>query len=311
VCAEVYLKRRRIVKVKVKDLKPNPFRHLESYPIDQAKVAQLSKSIKKTGFWDNIIARKKDGEIQIAYGHHRLEALKKAGETEVDIPVKDLDDETMIRIMADENDDVYAMTPAVLNETVRTVRDYLVAKGKKSVVAHEIRKFLEWEATYKIDQALAALSDIEDGEVDKKAYESLPTVEQASEFRRAIKQAKGKITPENQRGLAKKLIKDGVGSRDIKKEVMHETYRREKGKPSLMEFLYKDLRPKMGSLYLRLQEVDKNKKHIVHSTSTYLFFVECKKLHDMLERVMKYSPKMKKAEAEEIAQLTHKETVNV
>lgn len=294
------------MKVKVKDLKPNPFRHLDSYPIDMDKVAQLSKSIKKTGFWDNILARKKDGEIQIAYGHHRLEALKKSGETEVDIPVKVLDDDTMIRIMADENDDVYAMTPAVLNETVKTVRDYLHLAGNTADTRNKIVAFLQdWKPT-RVQVALAAITDIEEGTVDQKAYETLPTVEQASEFRRSI----GKNMPkEKQRELAKKLV--DVGKRAIRSEVLRERFQKHPEKPSLMEFLYKDLRPMMGKLYLRLQEVDKNKKHIVHSASTYLFFVECKKLHDMLERVMKYSPKMKKAEMEEIAQLTHKETVNV
>ena len=36
------------------------------------KIESLAKSINQTGFWDNILARKKNGKIQIAYGHHRL-----------------------------------------------------------------------------------------------------------------------------------------------------------------------------------------------------------------------------------------------
>lgn len=55
------------------------------------KVNSLVKSIKQTGFWDNILARKnKAGKYEIAYGHHRLQALKKAlGKSAVvDIPVK-------------------------------------------------------------------------------------------------------------------------------------------------------------------------------------------------------------------------------
>jgi ParB-like chromosome segregation protein Spo0J len=67
----------------------------------------LVASIGQTGFWDNILARKKDDQIQIAYGHHRLAALRqcmKPNDT-VDIPVKPLDDATMLKIMANENMD--------------------------------------------------------------------------------------------------------------------------------------------------------------------------------------------------------------
>ena len=38
----------------------------------------LTSSIEKTGFWDNLVGRKMNGEIQIAYGHHRIEALRLA-----------------------------------------------------------------------------------------------------------------------------------------------------------------------------------------------------------------------------------------
>jgi ParB-like chromosome segregation protein Spo0J len=297
------------MRVKVKNLMPNPFRHLESYPISQEKVADLVRKIKKTGFWDNVLARKKGDKFEIAYGHHRLEALKKSGTTEVDIPVKDLDDATMLRIMADENDDLYNMTPAVLSETVKQVKDYLESIGKKSLRS-DIQKFLGWEDSRKIEHALAALDDIEDERVDKEAYETLPTIEQAKEFRRAIKQANGKISVEKQRSLAKKLVKDGVGSRDIKKEVIHEAYHQEKEKPSMMEFIYKELRPLIGKLYVRLEEVNKQKKHIERSAAAYVFFSECAKLQKLLDMLLDSAPITKVIEDEKL-QLTHKEAVNV
>ena len=49
------------MKIKIKDLTPNPFRDSEHYPIDQEKVESLKRSINKTGFWDNILAREKNG----------------------------------------------------------------------------------------------------------------------------------------------------------------------------------------------------------------------------------------------------------
>jgi len=61
---------------KLKDVKPNPFRRTEKYPLIAGKVEFLKTSIENTDFWENIIGREVDGKLEIAYGHHRLEALK-------------------------------------------------------------------------------------------------------------------------------------------------------------------------------------------------------------------------------------------
>ena len=87
----------------------------------------------ETTFWDNLIARRTpDGTIQIAYGHHRLIALQRLGVEEVDIPVRDLDDATMIKIMANENKTEWSHEdPKIINETVRAARDFLNAELAK------------------------------------------------------------------------------------------------------------------------------------------------------------------------------------
>jgi len=94
------------MKIAVKDLLPNPFRHLERYPINKSKVQQLKASIKQTSFWDNIVVRKSPngaGGYELAYGHHRHLALKELDYREIDVPVRDLDDNTMAKMMAAEN----------------------------------------------------------------------------------------------------------------------------------------------------------------------------------------------------------------
>ena len=113
------------MKIQVSKLQPNPFRRMDEYPIDREKVESLKSSIKDTSFWDNILARKSNGHFQIAYGHHRLVALKDLHVKEVDIPVRDLDDGMMIKIMANENRDTYKANRAVMVETVRVARDWL------------------------------------------------------------------------------------------------------------------------------------------------------------------------------------------
>ena len=64
--------------VKIKDVKPNPFRNLDSYPLNRQKIRELRKSIRKTGFWANVVARiNARGDVEIAYGHHRIKAAQR------------------------------------------------------------------------------------------------------------------------------------------------------------------------------------------------------------------------------------------
>ncbi|GAH85311.1 unnamed protein product [marine sediment metagenome] len=54
------------MKVKIKDLEPNPFRDMDHYPINPEKIESLKNSISQTGFWDNILARKSNGKDSTA-----------------------------------------------------------------------------------------------------------------------------------------------------------------------------------------------------------------------------------------------------
>ena len=118
------------MKFKLSVIKPNPYRHLESYPIKPEKVAALAASIEQTGFWDNVVARlRPDGKPEIAYGHHRLEAARKAKGPNfmIDLIIRDLDDETMIKIMANENMSEWGTSAIVEQETVRAVVEAFAA----------------------------------------------------------------------------------------------------------------------------------------------------------------------------------------
>ena len=71
--------------VAVSDVGPNPFRHLDRYPINREKVEALKLSFKDTGVWPNLLGRKARGDAakkyayELAYGHHRLQAMKECG----------------------------------------------------------------------------------------------------------------------------------------------------------------------------------------------------------------------------------------
>jgi ParB-like chromosome segregation protein Spo0J len=250
------------MKVKISELRPNPFRNIEHYPIDAEKVKTLVASIGQTGFWDNILARKEDGQIQIAYGHHRLAALKKAMKPSdsVDIPVKPLDDATMLKIMANENMDEWKTSPGVIDETVRATRKFLEEhpEEKKKLYAHGrititgapmIAKFLGWDEDEKtgawnpdrIRYALERLGLIDEGIVEPEAIRNLPTERAARDFVKAVKQFKP--THVQQKKAAEQIVAMAKGDRGeaaVRGAITEQIYRREK--PGHRDFKLIELR---------------------------------------------------------------------
>ena len=109
--------------VPLSKVKPNPFRNMERYPIDEAKIESLMGSMDRTGFWDNVIGRERNGHVQMAYGHHRRIAFeKKYGKNaKMTITIKELSDPDMLRVMADENVSEYGTSAEVEQETIRAV----------------------------------------------------------------------------------------------------------------------------------------------------------------------------------------------
>jgi len=237
------------MRIQIKDLKPNPFRDMKNYPINEQKVKSLTNSINQTGFWDNILARGNNGNIEIAYGHHRLVALKKLFKPDdyVDIPVKELDDSTMIRIMANENDENWGTSPKIIDETVKAVIKFLEEHPKEilkfskekirkhGIITGEIiSKFLngnwsESRVNFSLERIKAEeTEETHEKHIDKEAIESYPTERSARNFVKAVKQIKN-ITPEQQRNVAKRMIENqSFGESAIKSELLHEKYKDKK-----------------------------------------------------------------------------------
>lgn len=212
------------MKVKIKDLHPNPFRDLSSYPFNKEKIEQLKTSIEATGFWDNILARQVNGHIQIAYGHHRLKALREVFTPDhlVEVPVKDLSDELMLKIMANENMDEWQSSVAVIDETVRAAIKFLGTLVPNNVEEKRkyIADFFRWH-TGTVTKSLQRINAIEKGEADKQAVESIPTAKGSTAFTAAVK---GKnLTTGQQRRVATRIAKsENYSPQSIKLEVAKE-----------------------------------------------------------------------------------------
>lgn len=195
----------------IKNIVANPFRHIKRYPIRAEKIAALRESLQKTGFWDNVVARVREGKAQIAYGHHRLHALKEeyGPHHKVELIIKDLDDETMIQIMARENMEEWGSSAVVEQETIRAVIEafanrlitlsrvpkmagriryapsFAIAEGRitesdLAYTSQTVAEFLGWvhpdgTAQHKVGDSLAALQFIDEGILKESDFDGLNT----------------------------------------------------------------------------------------------------------------------------------------
>jgi len=112
-----------MTKFRVGDIRPNPFRDLARYPLDPVHVDRLRASIRSTGFWNTVVARKVDGVPELAFGHYRLEAARQEYGEDGRIPlnIEDLSDDRMLRMMAEENMEPSRNAAEAAHEVVRAV----------------------------------------------------------------------------------------------------------------------------------------------------------------------------------------------
>jgi ParB-like chromosome segregation protein Spo0J len=262
------------MKIQIKNLEPNPFRDIKNYPIDKTKIECLINSINQTGFWDNILARKIDGKIQIAYGHHRLIALKKIFKPDdyVDIPIRDLDDSKMIQVMANENHESWGMLPKVIDETVRVAKKFLeehpeikmtlrsmaqrVRQPNYPVGAEVISEFLgkNWSKT-RVRYSLERFELNEKKVLDKKATDILPTERSARNLVKAVKEIKD-VTPSQQRRAAERMAKEGnLGEAAARKAILEEKYKEQpkQKKEKLFEQYIKECREDLDRLNKKIR----------------------------------------------------------
>ena len=182
--------------VKLSDIKPNPFRRLDLYPLDKLKIEKLRVSIKRTSFWENTVAREKNGHYELAYGHHRIEsARQEIGLTaKVRLIIRVLSDEAMLKMMAADNDDAYNITPSFILETVQAAKGFIPQQGTGRARApaklkSKISELLAWPIK-RVEDALAQLAAIDRNELSRKAIEKLPSQRAARALHQEVQNAK-------------------------------------------------------------------------------------------------------------------------
>lgn len=198
--------------VDLRKLKPNPLRDFTVDPVDKERVAELSRHIKEDGFWGGIVCRKtKDGSIEIAAGHHRVEAAILAGETHANVFVsEDMDDAAMIRIYANENATQRGNHGTAQTGSVASAVRYLAKKMFEGLLSG-----IPDSSPHSIDVALgtAVTEDGIGGRIIVKFLEGVPdintnTVKQAlanlkasGDYARLIHEVQAEIERENREAL--------------------------------------------------------------------------------------------------------------
>jgi len=135
-----------IENVKISEVDANPFRRLGDYPYVQRKIDALKRSINDVGLWEGVIARRSGNRVEIAFGHHRVEAARQSGLTEINMIVRDLDDDQMLGFMGRENMEDYNADFLTMLETWEAAVSYLGTHRTQSVKAIEIATILGWAA---------------------------------------------------------------------------------------------------------------------------------------------------------------------
>lgn len=219
------------MKIALKNVLPNPFRDIDNYPTNAKKIETLVTSIEDTEFWENIVCRetpestKNNRIVQIAYGHHRMEALRQHNEKtgkypEVELIVKKLPDSQMLKIMANENLQEWGHSSDIERETVKAVV-VAYAEGKIELnkppakqskkttryapsfcagwssekldhpyTAESVRKFLGWKGVDAVRHTLEALCLIEQGILKESQLDGLSSGKAyvvVSEVNKAVK----------------------------------------------------------------------------------------------------------------------------
>ena len=90
--------------VPLSKIKDNPWRNRQRNPVDPNRVNAIEESIDTTEFWIGVYGRElKDGTVEIAFGHHRVDAAKQAGLKEINVEIQPFSNGEMLIRMSREN----------------------------------------------------------------------------------------------------------------------------------------------------------------------------------------------------------------
>lgn len=121
----------------------NPFRCLSEYPWIENKIEALQRSIADVGLWEGLIVRKSGTRLQMAFGHHRLEAARRSGLTAISVIQRELTDEQMLQFMGRENGEDYTTDFLTMLNTWEGAIDFLTPPKLSAKAEQKIENTLD------------------------------------------------------------------------------------------------------------------------------------------------------------------------
>lgn len=137
-----------IQSIDIEQVDANPFRRLREYPYVERKVEALMRSIRDVGLWEGVIGRQSGNRVQIAFGHHRVEAARRSGLQQINVIVRALGDDEMLGFMGRENMEDYNSDFLTMLETWEAAVDHLSPPsrdgGLPEVAPSKVVQLLGW-----------------------------------------------------------------------------------------------------------------------------------------------------------------------
>ncbi len=106
------------------ELRPNPQQPRTTF--DESDLDSLAESIKSSGVLQPIVARRRDGMLEIVAGERRFRAARRAGLDRIPVVVRNVDDHAMLQMALIENIQRRDLNPL---EKARAFRDLMKANA--------------------------------------------------------------------------------------------------------------------------------------------------------------------------------------
>ncbi|HZN61456.1 MAG TPA: ParB/RepB/Spo0J family partition protein [Planctomycetota bacterium] len=106
------------------ELRPNP--HQPRTNFDEEDLESLAASIKSSGVLQPIVARRRDGMLEIVAGERRFRAARRAGLDRIPVVIRNVDDHAMLQMALIENLQRRDLNPM---EKARAFRELMHANG--------------------------------------------------------------------------------------------------------------------------------------------------------------------------------------
>lgn len=199
------------IDVELKKLKPNPMRDFKVDPIDEDNIKKLIESVKTHGFWSGLTGRRINNHIEIAAGHHRVEAAIRAGEKFAPMFVEDdWTDGDMVKVYAGENATQRGNTSAALAGSVASAIRFLAktilvgGPALKNFSGQTSLESLQGHLTGEKGMGREVITDFLKGTAginEGSVQQQLANLKASGDYARIVKEVQGEIEEENKEAL--------------------------------------------------------------------------------------------------------------